>query len=298
MVCFFGVIWRDRRGARSTGEIRWHEFLDLILHRFGRRHCEQQHHAQHLEPGGHHEGLLLAAVKPPDVLHGHGFGGHFQRWKLGRIDGFLDVLNEGPVPGLFHFGSQQTRQMVVGVSKKDCSVVTGLPCCPTSPPSGRAAVYALLDDSRCQGVTAFGNSVPRKHTISLSQLFRTALVNTIHNVVDAARVPRRSGKFQYLEFLMRHPGYRGIMAESVVMQIIIERRPAGLVEADALIVPVFQGQARKPFRSRRPVRLRGGLRQAAGAYPDTPPAGGDSPPGPAGGWRANPRNSIRRNCAA
>ena len=38
--------------------------------------------------------------------------------QFGWVDDVLDVLNEGLIPRLVHFGSQQTRQMVVGVGEK------------------------------------------------------------------------------------------------------------------------------------------------------------------------------------
>src|ERR1035437_4380839 len=49
-------------------------------------------------------------------------------------------------------------------------------------------------------------------------------------------------KFQYLEYLSPCVGIPRNVAESIVMQITVEPRPAGQVEADALIVPVFEGR--------------------------------------------------------
>jgi leucyl aminopeptidase len=52
----------------------------------------------------------------------------------------------------------------------------------------------------------------------------------------------RFQKFQYLEYLSPCVGIPRNVAESIVMQITVEPRPAGQVEADALIVPVFEGR--------------------------------------------------------
>ena len=92
----------------------------------------------------------------------------------------------------------------------------------------------------------------------------------------------------------RHGGQRGKIG---VMQITIERKPAGQVEADALIVPVFEGRREGRFGAGDLCDSGEVSGQAAGVDATAPRAGGGGEAGPAGWSAAKPRSSIPRKCA-